>query len=77
MNNKWCCHLGKSGLRSNKIIVDDNPTASLITIAKQERANLAVVGPRHHAFDTYLRLTSNKLIEHSPIPDVVVIAKSS
>ncbi len=74
---EWCRHLDESGLRSQKIIVDGNPIATLITIADEEKADLLVVGSGHHTIDTYLGSASHQLIEHSPIPVVVVPPKSS
>lgn len=74
---EWCKALDESGLRSQKITVDGNPVSSLMTIAEEEHADLLVLGSRRHTIESYLGSTSHHLIEHSPIPVVVVPPKSS
>ncbi len=74
---EWCRPLDESGLRSQKITVDGNPIATLLTIAEEEQADLVIIGSKHHTIDTYVGSASHQLIEHSPIPVVVVPSKSS
>ncbi|NNN19599.1 MAG: universal stress protein [Acidimicrobiaceae bacterium] len=74
---EWCRSLDESGLHTQKIIVDGNPVASLLTITDEEKADLVILGSRRHTLDSYLGSTSHQLIEHSPVPVVVVPPKSS
>ncbi len=74
---EWCLPLDESGLRSQKITVDGNPVSSLLIIAEEEQADLLILGSRRHTIDSFLGSTSHQLIEHSPIPVLVVPPKSS
>ncbi len=73
----WCQLLDESGLHSQKIIVDGDPVNTLLTIADEEKADLIVLGSRRHTLDSLIGSTSHQLIQHSPIPVVVVPPKSS
>ncbi len=73
----WCQPLDESGLHSQKIIVDGDPVNTLLTIADEEKADLIVLGSRRHNLDSLICSTSHQLIQHSPIPVVVVPRKSS
>lgn len=73
----WCRKLDDSGLKSQKIIVDGNPTSSLLIIAEEEQADVIVLGSRRHPIDSFIGSVSHQLIEHSPVPVVVVPPKSS
>lgn len=69
---KWCAPLDYSGLGSQKIIVDGNPVTTLLTITEEERADMIILGSRRHSIASFLGSTSHQIIEHSPVPVVVV-----
>lgn len=75
--DQWCDILNDSGLRSQKIIVDGNPTTTLLAIAEEEQADIIVLGTRSHTIDSLLGSTAHQIIEHSPVPVVVVPPKNS
>lgn len=70
--DEWCQLLNDSGLRYQKIAVDGNPITTLLEIAKEEQADMIIVGSRSHTLNSLLSSTCHQLIEHSTIPVVVV-----
>lgn len=75
--DQWCDILNDSGLRSQKIIVDGNPTTTLLAIAEEEQADIIILGTRSHTIDSLLGSTAHQIIEHSPVPVVVVPPKNN
>ena len=75
--DQWCDILNDSGLRSQKIIVDGNPTTTLLAIAEEEQADIIILGTRSHTIDSLLGSTAHQIIEHSSVPVVVVPPKNS
>jgi len=70
----WASPLAEAGVAYRCLLVDGNPVQALLAVAEQEAADVVVVGKRARAGVPGLQLgsTSQQLVQHAPIPVVVV-----
>ncbi|HUO47840.1 MAG TPA: universal stress protein [Acidimicrobiales bacterium] len=74
MVETWAAPLAEAGVAYRCLLVDGNPVQALLAVAEEEGADVVVVGKRAAAGVPGLQLgsTSQQLVQHSPIPVVVV-----
>ena len=70
----WAAPLAEAGVTHRCLLVDGNPVQALLAVAEREAADAIVVGKRARAGVAGLQLgsTSQQLVQHSPVPVVVV-----
>jgi nucleotide-binding universal stress UspA family protein len=74
MLEEWAAPLADAGVDVRCLLVDGNPVQALLAAAADEEADVIVVGKRAGAGVPGLQLgsTSQQLVQHAPIPVVVV-----
>jgi nucleotide-binding universal stress UspA family protein len=74
--DEWCAPLRDAGIPHRALLYEGNPTAAISQIARDEHADLIVVGRRGHGGFAELLLGSvaNSLAHHATIPIVIVPA---
>jgi nucleotide-binding universal stress UspA family protein len=74
MLERWSAPLAEAGVAVRCLLVDGNPVQALLSAAEDEDAEAIVVGKRAAAGVPGLQLgsTSQQLVQHSPIPVIVV-----
>jgi len=74
MLEEWASPLAAAGVAYRCLLVDGNPVQALLSAAEQEAADVVVVGKRARAGVPGIQLgsTSQQLVQHAPIPVVVV-----
>ena len=73
---QWCAALAAGDVAHRRLLVDGNPVTALLRTAGEVGADLVVVGSRGTGGFPGLQLGSSslQLVQHSPVPVVVVPA---
>jgi len=74
--DEWCAPLRTAGVPHRALLYEGNPTAAITQIARDEHADLVVVGRRGHGGFAELLLGSvaGSLAHHATVPVVIVPA---